>query len=1739
MLRIFGLLAVFCIVPCALTTSETVEKRGFLMTAPNTFTMGKDERLCFTFHDIDCDVNVNVSLSMIPPNQRTEPHVISKSYLLRKDALNHCVHFKVPIMESLSSYISYKLAVVGSTVDATVGYKFNDTVFLKSLIPPNFLTFIETDKPIYKPGQTVKFRTLTVTPKLMPLVQTLEEVYVKDSLDNRVAQWRNAKTENGLGDFELPLSDEPILGTWSIHLKSGTISESHQFEVREYVLPKFQVDVNGPPYFYVVDKTVKVQVCAKYTYGKPVIGDIEATLQIKSGNRFAHRQRPPVTLKEKINRCTEFSLSADRLGLNDSTMSVWNTKLHVFAKVKETATGVILNGSSSSPLETQRFKFDSTGMPDFFKPGLPYMGKGVLRRPDGTPAAFQEITLNIDGSKELEQEKQILTNEEGVYSVYLPKIGEHVKRLNIMVKFQEPSSTDYSRHRMRSSYNSVHIRNWYSKSGYAVQIINQENTMECNKAYDINVTYTTDSDSSTTFYYQAMTKRGEVVEKGRIGHYFKIHDYDVKVALSSRRKRDLLDETASEPELAPAVGESDESDEVTEIIDENEEEGEELRTQKHIAHFKINLFIKPELSGGVRLLVYSVRPDGEVIADSQEFAVASCFRNKVSLNFEKEKALPGAPVNLKLNAAPGSLCSVGVVDKSVHLLKANKQLTPAKVVSLVDSFSLRPETFEFGGDHCRNADDDIRHDPRGPPMPAGPPGDNRQRRDVRFPWSGRSSSYYDSIKAFKDVGVTVISNLQIETRPCHAISIAYRKTKLRRKQGRRGPVPMASGGAVIKQDHSVQRRRKERQATSEIRSYFPETWLFDLETVGPTGELNLEKRLPHTITEWVGRSLCTNLQMGMGLSEVTRVKGFQPFFVSFTLPYSVIRGEKVPVLVTVFNYLTQCLVIDLTLRHSDDYTINGTNNAAVCVCANEQKSHTFYVIPKTLGKVNITVYAYSSDKSLVCGNIILTQTLTGEGASDAVVRQLLVEAEGIEEEYSLSSLVCPDYRGYSTTFDLNLPENLVPDSARAQLSVVGDLMGPTLSGLDKLLTVPVGCGEQNMITFTPNIFVLQYLTATKQLTPNVEAKALAHMKRGYQRELNYRHNDGSFSAFGNSDPSGSMWLTAFVVKSFAQSKPYIFIDDEHLQKSIDWFKSQQLENGCFPQVGRVLHKDMKGGLSGGSSTVGLTTFVLMAMLEAGLGSESTAVVAAVGCLESQTIDQTDPYLVALMAYTYSLYNPSSKKALDLMAVLLTLSINSDGMTHWQRPAQPIMEVAESWKPHHQAASADVELTSYALMALLNHKGAAGVAEALPIVKWIARQRNSAGGFTSTQDTIVALQALADYAALAHKKESLVYTSAQGSHLAGVSFSVNDDNRLLLQKRTIQVPDLLVISANGTGCALLQASVKYNIKKSVKLTPAFTLNTIVSRKRGECKKRSIGICTTYTRPDGASNMAVIEVRMVSGWIPVKATIQKLVQRADGAIKKFEVSKNYVYLYYNELTAQRKCLSFDVERHMDIDFAKPGYVKVYDYYETDLNVIQDYSILPGCKRLTATKEDLPHLTQEEFDRLSAGEFAGQLRLPAPAQPQSLAAPKGFRRKTIEKVAVEENQDKKLGCPVCVTVDSAAVNITTLYCDHASVYKTMILRDGRVRLMAKFGANIRGKVIVNKYVKYEMDGMCNCDFFEADAPPNDKYAFFINENQLMKKNNVDTLLLTDETVGMRLTREIERELYFLWKKNPCRSM
>jgi len=156
-------------------------------------------------------------------------------------------------------------------------------------------------------------------------------------------------------------------------------------------------------------------------------------------------------------------------------------------------------------------------------------------------------------------------------------------------------------------------------------------------------------------------------------------------------------------------------------------------------------------------------------------------------------------------------------------------------------------------------------------------------------------------------------------------------------------------------------------------------------------------------------------------------------------------------------------------------------------------------------------------------------TARSSQAADAVIKTLIIDAEGVPQE-SVSNLVFAD--GKQLDLSSSIPASAVDGSARTYLAVTSSFLSQTMDGLDSLIQMPFGCGEQNMILLAPDIYVTQYLKASGQVKPEIMAKAEKLMITGYQRELTYRHSNGSFSAFGESDQTGSLWLTAFVLKSF-------------------------------------------------------------------------------------------------------------------------------------------------------------------------------------------------------------------------------------------------------------------------------------------------------------------------------------------------------------------------------------------------------------------------------------------------------------------------------------------------------------------------------------------------------------------------------------------------------------------------------
>ena len=548
--------------------------------------------------------------------------------------------------------------------------------------------------------------------------------------------------------------------------------------------------------------------------------------------------------------------------------------------------------------------------------------------------------------------------------------------------------------------------------------------------------------------------------------------------------------------------------------------------------------------------------------------------------------------------------------------------------------------------------------------------------------------------------------------------------------------PLRVTSASSSGSSSNRRKTTVEQNKVELRNYFPETWLFDLIPLDGQGDAQIELEAPHTITTWIAEVVCSHSEAGLGVSNKSELLVTQDFFADIVIPYSVKRGEILPVNVSVFNTVDRGLPIRLSVRESDAYKLDQTSQD-LCLPETNNDIKTFSIKAKELHEVNITVEARITDEAAPNGGCEVAGQ--AEGYTDVLQKSIQVKPEGFPVEKVQSKFYCVgegEEDGELTLDRLELPENLVPDSERAWVTVTGDIMAPSLSNLDRLVRMPTGCGEQTMIGMAPNVYLLDYLSGTGQSKPELESKAKSHITKGYEREQQFRHSNGAYSVWGEQqDKVGSMWLTSFVIKVFGQASRFVNIPSSNVQQSVNFMLNNQLRNGCFRDVGFVLHSDLRG------TERSVTASALVTLLEVHrlVPVQPDVVRNAVACIRANDTDET--YTKAVTAYALSLYNEmrqdiseeleEAPEAEQLVEDLLASANRSQpGQLYW-------------WEQRSKGSgrARSVETTAYSVLALTLQDR---LPEALKAIKWLTTQRNAYGGFYSTQDTMVALQAVSQY-----------------------------------------------------------------------------------------------------------------------------------------------------------------------------------------------------------------------------------------------------------------------------------------------------------------------------------------------------------------------------------------------------------
>ena len=1337
---------------------------SFVAVVPRTLRTGYTERVSVSLFNGDRPVSGQVRLTLLDDGASVRT-VAAKV----EGAAN--IELPVPQLERGKYEIEVEVEDVSETRSASV--EVEDGVLL----------FVETDKPIYKPGQTVHMRLMTLDALLKPW-PSAATIEVQDAKGIKVFKKEVATDDYGMVTVDLPLSTEPNLGVWKLTALAGDQKTQLDVRVEEYVLPKYEVNIDTEKDWVLADEPIKGTVSGEYSFGKPVVGEVEIIAM-----KYVGKWEEYARFNGQIDGDITFELSpVGYVAGVPAAGGQGNVTLDV--TIREKGTGYEEKTSMLLTVAATPVTLKVIPESRVFKPGLEMGYLVVAQTPDGTPIDTEvELTFHYLDKDFSEVDKSEGTNAE--------RFNVTTSNGKALLKATPPSDaiqmTLEASVGEEEAYTSLTLQSGHSPSGNFIHV---EQTTEGDIGVGDIIGFRVNSTrEARNFYY-------EVLSRGTI----------------------IFTHVSSGPDI------------------------EFVATQL--------------MAPSSRILVYQILPNNEIAADYLPFSVQASYPHQVQVGFSEEEVQPGTAVDINVQTQGESRVGLVAVDRSVFILAENR-LNLQQVFNELEKLYMEPQ--------------------------------------VELHEARRTITTRGAEETFADAGTIVLTNKAVPSGE-KIEDWQWRDARLVKEAAvavQNAVVPTPTPAAMAMSGEAPPEGLAE---VKRVRQFFPETWIWRDITTDESGRAVVPVEAPDSITTWMLRAVGMSKEHGLGIGE-GQLRVFQPFFLTVDLPFSAIRGEEFPIKIALFNYLDSPREIFVEIEGSDEFDLLDAPLKSTTIEANDIGGAQFMIRPKSLGVTPIKITARSTRMA------------------DAAIKDLLVEPEGVEVEI-VDNQVISD--GHYHEFHPNLPFDAIDGSGRAYVALTGSFLTQTIEGLDQLLRMPFGCGEQNMILFAPNVYIARYLKETGQLKPEVMAKAEHLMTVGYQRELTYRRADGSFSAFGDRDDEGSLWLTAFVLKTFAEAKALMYIDQSVIDVAAAWIESHQLSDGSFENVGFLHHQELLGGLQGRDA---LTAYVAIALLEAG---SAMATANAVSYLEGRLDEIDDPYTMAITAYALELAGSGLKHtAYDKLMVMA--QIDDNGALYWGGGGLPIEPYSEDRRTaRHGNQSAAIETTGYALLALLHHED---LVSASRTAKWLVGQRNALGGFGSTQDTIVGFHGLTTFSTKVRTNVDMTVVLESDTWRKEVRIA--PENADVLQ--TVQVPlgEVIAVTAVGKGDAVLQSVLRYNVpERRTEISDVFDITVDYGTDHVEVDDLiTVSASVTFTPPTPIkAGMVVLDVAMPTGFEPVRETVGELVEE-NANLKRFEIAGRKVILYIEDmLPGETVSFGFQARAKYPVR-AKEVVSQVYSYYRPE--------------------------------------------------------------------------------------------------------------------------------------------------------------------------------------------------------------
>jgi hypothetical protein len=1148
---------------------------------------------------------------------------------------------------------------------------------------------VTTDKPIYQPGQTLHVRILSFA-GADPLPQDIPVLLeVSDPNGDKIFKKELYPNEYGVCSYDLALSDQLTQGPYTLKASSSDRSTTKTVVVKEYVLPKFRIDLLGLQDWYLVGQGITCTVSSEYFFGQLVQGTVAVDASLYVGI-WSDIYWTTGTLQDG-----EFTFNIPAVDYYVGLGEASNGYLRLNVTVTDTA------GHSETTSKLVSLAPDDlvvTVLEDGCVEGEVSTFYVIVRTPDGKGVPNATVVTNLyDSLTSSYAERKLVgvqTDSRGIAEVSFAYEGEAVAVFKA-IHGTATSSTEVSLQDLEG-----------------LKVVSDADSYGVGDVGLFDVTYAGDSFTRTVYY--DVVSRGYVVDRGFL---------------------DLVDGRGT-----------------------------------------IEVTMLPEMEPLAQVRLYKIEADMDVARDAVTFSVGTASLMDVDISPSADSYLPGDTVDITIsveNSGEPVLAALGIaaVDEAVFSVDGLFQGFEELVFGLDEEFIV-PQyqilNYIFADMGTLPSESESVVSELDEARVTGTWSGNMleaalvKTDAVRGYWFGLYLCFGVAAIALvgsrarmgaKGLAVVLVVVIAVSAAGGAAMYMTSGFGTTGTDAGRMIPrfpdMDVIADEAMSDIDQAYDDTATAGGASSVdkptvVRQYFPETWYWNpFLLTDDEGIADISLTAPDSITSWRIDVIASTVDgsVGTGTGSLTV---FQPFFIEPDIPVSVVRGDEFPLRVMVYNYLDTTQAVNVTLIEDPWFTLVSSETQSLTLEAGTVASVTFTIVAEDVGWHTVTVNGDAGE------------------AADSVVKPMKVVPDGM----SVETLYNGELENGSATETLVLDPDRIEHSENAWVKIQGGVEAVLLEGVEAFISYVTGCGEQSLSTLS--IDILAYDTVKKLgSSPETLFGYESMVNQGIQHELTYlleaNNGEGRGIVWFPGDQDVHPWLTSWGLIAFQDAIDAGFgLDEDIIADMQSWLMSIQQDDGSwdFPDWG--IYEFNNPILR--AKDVAATGYIARALLHSGVPGSDPHIQDAMEYVRVNVDDVwDDPYSLALSLMLLHAGDGDQTLRTDIADRLEELRQDGeDGRYYWSSPTSLISDQSSySW----WGSTRVIETTGYVAMAL--HGDPYHSESVRGAVRYLLDNRESLGGWGSTQDTIVAFHALDAVTSGSNIEEVDVTVKVEGEEIFSV------------------------------------------------------------------------------------------------------------------------------------------------------------------------------------------------------------------------------------------------------------------------------------------------------------------------------------------------------------------------------------